>query len=189
MNIRNKKLLYHLTHIDNLDNIIRHGLLPRNLATDFIEVDVANQDILNKRQHNHLDDYVLFHFHPYTAFDVYVKDKYGSENFVYIAIWRDYARNNCFEVIPKHPLNGIFEKYDYDEGIDQIDWGIMEKKQNEILYTEQNYAKEVKMAECISEEPINPNDFAYIYCNKRRVNELQYKYPELAAKIKEGVWL
>ena len=27
MNIRNKKLLYHLTHIDNLDNIIRHGLL------------------------------------------------------------------------------------------------------------------------------------------------------------------
>lgn len=71
MNIRGKKLLYHLTHIDNLDSIIENGLLSRNQAIQrgLLNKDIANHDILESRQLNHLDDYVLFHFSPYTAFD------------------------------------------------------------------------------------------------------------------------
>lgn len=189
MDIKDGKLLYHLTHIDNLDSIIEYGLLSRNLACDLIAMDVADSEILEKRQFNRLDDFVLFHFYPNTAFDNAVRNKYGSENFIYITVYRAYAERNGFQIVPRHPLNGSFELCDYKEGMKKIDWEIMEKPMEEIELSFKPYAKEVKMAECISEEPINPNDFAYIHCNERRVNELQYKYPELAAKIKKGVWL
>lgn len=47
MNIKEGKLLYHLTHIDNLDSIIKNGLLPRTrvIENDLLCTDVANEDI------------------------------------------------------------------------------------------------------------------------------------------------
>ncbi|HFI0235844.1 TPA: DarT ssDNA thymidine ADP-ribosyltransferase family protein [Streptococcus suis] len=189
MDIKDGKLLYHLTHIENLDSIIKYGLLSRKMACDLIAMDVADSEILEERQFNRLDDFVLFHFYPNTAFDNAVRYKHGAENFIYITVYRTYAESNGFQIVPRHPLNGSFERCNYKEGMKKIDWEIMEKPMKEIESDDQPHAKQVKMAECISEEPINPNDFAYIYCNERHVNELQHKYPELAAKIKEGVWL
>lgn len=191
MNIRGKKLLYHLTHIDNLDSIIENGLLSRNqvIQRGGINQDIANPDILESRQLNHLDDYVLFHFHPNTAFDNAVRYKYGAENFVYITVYRSYAEENGFQIVPRHPLNGEFELCNYNEGMNRIDWEAMERGMNEIDPTNQGYAKEVKMAECISSTPILPHDFAYIYCNENTVEYLKTRYPMLADKIQSGVWL
>ena len=191
MNIRGKKLLYHLTHIDNLDSIIENGLLSRNqvIQRGGINQDIANPDILESRQLNHLDDYVLFHFHPNTAFDNAVRYKYGAENFVYITVYRTYAEENGFQIVPRHPLNGEFELCNYNEGMNRIDWETMERRMNEIDSTNQGYSKEVKMAECISSTPILPQDFAYIYCNENTVEYLKTRYPMLADKIQSGVWL
>ena len=191
MNIRGKKLLYHLTHIDNLDSIIENGLLSRNQAIQrgLLNKDIANHDILENRQLNHLDDYVLFHFSPYTAFDNAVRYEHGAENFVYITVYRRYAEENGFQIVPRHPLNGEFELCDYNEGMNIIDWETMERRMNEIAPTNQGYAKEVKMAECISSEPILPQNFAYIYCNERYTGDLRGRYPIIADKIQSGVWL
>lgn len=189
MNIRKGKLLYHLTHIDNLESIVKNGLLPRSSTNNLIKVDVANWDILEKRHNNHLDDFVLFHFHPYTAFDTAVKSTYGPENFVYITVYREYAERNNFKIVPRHPLNGEFEICEYGEGIEKINWEIMEKTKDMIESNMQSYAKEVKMAECISDGIIWPDNFAYIYCNEQYVKELKRKYPKLAEKIQSQVWL
>ena len=191
MNIRGKKLLYHLTHIDNLDSIIENGLLSRNQAIqrELLNKDIANHDILESRQLNHLDDYVLFHFSPYTAFDNAVRYEHGAENFVYITVYRRYAEENGFQIVPRHPLNGEFELCDYNEGMNIIDWETMERRMNEIAPTNQGYAKEVKMAECISSEPILPQNFAYIYCNERYTEDLRDRYPIIVDKIQSGVWL
>ena len=191
MNIRGKKLLYHLTHINNLDSIIENGLLSRNQAIQrgLLNKDIANHDILENRQLNHLDDYVLFHFSPYTAFDNAVRYEHGAENFVYITVYRRYAEENGFQIVPRHPLNGEFELCDYNEGMNIIDWETMERRMNEIAPTNQGYAKEVKMAECISSEPILLQNFAYIYCNERYTEDLRGRYPIIADKIQSGVWL
>jgi len=191
MNIRGKKLLYHLTHINNLDSIIENGLLSRNQAIQrgLLNKDIANHDILESRQLNHLDDYVLFHFSPYTAFDNAVRYEHGAENFVYITVYRRYAEENGFQIVPRHPLNGEFELCDYNEGMNIIDWETMERRMNEIAPTNQGYAKEVKMAECISSEPILLQNFAYIYCNERYTEDLRGRYPIIADKIQSGVWL
>lgn len=191
MKIKDEKLLYHLTHIDNLDSIIENGLLSRNqvIQRGMLNQDIANPDILESRQLNHLDDYVLFHFYPNTAFDNAVRYKYGAENFVYIAVYRSYAEYSNFKIIPRHPLNGEFELCDYNEGMNRIDWETMERRMDDIAPSAQDYAKEVKMAECISSDSIFPQDFAYIYCNERHVEYLKSSYPTIADKIQSKVWL
>ena len=70
--IRNKLLLYHLTKLDNLDDIIKNGLLSRKslLESNTSFADIADPEIITKRDVHELDDYIPFHFHPYSDFEV-----------------------------------------------------------------------------------------------------------------------
>lgn len=69
-NAKNGKLLYHLTELKNLESIVRLGLVPRKvlLENEVKFEDVANPEIIIKRQELGLSEYIPFHFHPYTAF-------------------------------------------------------------------------------------------------------------------------
>lgn len=141
-------LLYHLTKLSNLDSIIENGLVSRKILeennTDF--EDVANPLIMDKRKEFGLDKYIPFHFHPYSSFDVAVKNSHDDE-FVYICILRILAKDNEFLILPKHPLSvDDVNLFDYDSGMDRIDWEAMERKA-----TESGHCKNVKMAECLTE--------------------------------------
>lgn len=190
MEIKNKKYIYHLTHIKNLDSIMENGLLSRNNARrlDGTFLDVANPEILEQRSINNLGDYVLFHFHPYSAFDVAVKAEYGAEDFVYICVDRSTAKRKNFKIIPRHPLNGDFEIYDYDEGFENIDWDLLETNMNDIPENKKNEAKLSKMAECVCSETVSSENFSCIYCHGSRVDELQKKYKHICY-VNSGVWL
>lgn len=61
----NGKLLYHLTHIDNIKSILEKGLLPRNKLKSNDFKDTADQDIISGRHEYNVDlsDYVPFHFY------------------------------------------------------------------------------------------------------------------------------
>ena len=74
--IREGKLLYHLTQLSNLDSIISHGLVPRSVLEQHgaFFSDVADSEIMRKRKAFGLDTYIPFHFHPYSSFDVAVKN-------------------------------------------------------------------------------------------------------------------
>lgn len=118
-NIKNKKLLYHLTKLSNLDSIIEKGLVSRKQVKgqNIPFIDIADFNIISKRSLYDLQGYVPFHFHPYSAFDKAVKSKYYDDEFVYICISRELARQHMFKILPKHPL--AEEKavlYDYDQG-------------------------------------------------------------------------
>lgn len=151
-NIRNKKLLYHLTSLKNMNSIIEYGLMSRaqlarrGLAYD----DIADNQIINKREELGLDVYVPFHFHPYSAFDVAVKESRPDETFVYVTIRRELAELAGFKILPKHPLSQEeCVLYDYADGIDAIDWDTMET-----VGAIDAYSKNVKMAECLSDRPL-----------------------------------
>lgn len=91
--VKDKKLLYHLTNVSNMENIIKNGLMSRRelLSSREIFEDVADPEIISKREELKLDKYIPFHFHPYSAFDVAVKNTYPDEKFVYICIKRALA--------------------------------------------------------------------------------------------------
>ena len=159
--VRDKKLLYHLTKIDNMENIIKHGLLPRKYLSGkgLSFGNVADPKIISKREELGLDQYIPFHFHPYSAFDVAVKNKYCEDKFVYICIKRALAEFNNCKILIKHPLSQQdCILYDYTEGMDKIDWDTMEKPG-----AVDEYSKNVKMAECLTEKRIPAELFQCVY--------------------------
>lgn len=148
--VKEGKSLYHLTKLDNLDSILENGLISRKRVNDnnIDFSDVANPDIIEKRLCLGLEEYVPFHFHPYSSFDVKVKNTYFDEEFVYICITRELARYNRFKILPIHPLakDQAYSLYEYDEGFSKIDWKVMQTKG-----LDDDYSKHVKMAECLTE--------------------------------------
>ena len=158
-NTRKKKLLYHLTELENMTSIIEYGLLSRkDIRSKGIKYrDVADSEIISIREMLGLDGYIPFHFHPYSAFDVAVKKSRPEDKFVYITIKRELAAIANFKILVKHPLSQEeCVLYDYEEGINLIDWDTMET-----VGTDDTYSKNVKMAECLSIKPI---DAALIQC-------------------------
>ena len=159
--VRNKKLLYHLTKLDNMEMIINHGLLPRRflLEQNIPFGDVADPRIISKREELGLDKYTPFHFHPYSAFDVAVKSTYSTDEFVYICIKRALAEFNDFKILIRHPLSQQeCILYNYADGMKNIDWDTMERV-GEI----DEYSRNVKMAECLTDKCIPAELFQCIY--------------------------
>lgn len=158
------KLLYHLTKLDNLDSILKGGLISRKSVKDkkINFSDVADTEIISKREKLGLHEYIPFHFHPYSAFDKAVKSNYDEE-FIYICIKRDLARHNKFVILPKHPLTlQDCKLYDYDEGFELIEWDVMHK-----IGTTDDHSKHVKMAECLTKLNISAKYFQCIYVKNK----------------------
>lgn len=168
-NAKNGKFLYHLTSLDNLESIVIHGLLPRRIMlqekSNFI--DIADQEIVSKRQLYGLDRYTPFHFHPYSAFDVAVKNKYNAQRMIYLCVSRDLAIANDFIILPKHPLSqSECILYNYKEGFELIDWDVLMEPNRE-----DNYAKEVKMAECLTDKIVPIDCIESIYVPSEEVKK------------------
>jgi hypothetical protein len=152
--IENQKLLYHLTAVDNIESILRDGLQARANVQDF--TDVAEQDIIDFRNQEGISDLIPFHFFLGTPFAGAVQVKHSTKEFVYITLHRDIAKENNFKIFPTHPKHmNTLKAYDYEEGMKEIDWELMNKRD----YSDYE-CKEVCMAECVAPfKAILPNAF------------------------------
>lgn len=168
-NAKKGSLLYHLTELDNLRNIVLDGLQSRRQLQESRKLffDIADPNIISERERLGLDKYIPFHFHPYSAFDAAVKYNHAGDSMIYICIHREYARENQFKVLPRHPLSR--EEcilYEFEEGIAKIDWDIL----MEVGSTAED-AKNIKMAEALSCQPIPVTDFHSIAVATREDKE------------------
>ncbi|OMH39412.1 DarT ssDNA thymidine ADP-ribosyltransferase family protein [Motiliproteus sp. MSK22-1] len=100
--IKEQKLLYHLTDIENLPSILEQGLLSRSKVSGF--VDVADADIIESRKNLALDHYVPFHFFGGSPFDGRVQIDNKDKRFALITVRRTVAEANGWKIIPRHPL-------------------------------------------------------------------------------------
>lgn len=180
MSIKDRKTLYHLTKLDNLDNILEYGLISRKLLIDkglYFE-DVADSEIINFRSEMNLEQYVPFHFYPHTPFDWVVQNNNPNDDFIYICISKEIAEYNNFNIIPMHPLSmNPFHIYGYNEGIEAINWELMNKRD----YNNPE-CKSVCMAECITNLIVPYNVFQSIAVKnsdiKKIVEDKIKKYKE-----------
>jgi len=165
VNPKRGKLLYHLTSMSNLESILEHGLLARGDIKKF--KDIADKEIIECRVKNGLTNYTPFHFFGGTPFAGAVQIDNKDEDFIYIAITRSLAIHNKFKIIPAHPLSlEKLELYEYNEGIEEIDWGLMAKRD----YTE-NDCKNACMAECLTELRIPAELFHTIFTKNDETKE------------------
>lgn len=159
-------LLYHITHIDNVQSILNNGLLSRKNLNENLKayIDIADPQIISSRDcyKESLSKYVLFHFFAKNPFDYAVSHKYGSENLVIITINRNLAQKNDFKIIPSHPLDSdIPDILPYQEGFKKIKWDILDNAMNRDYSNPE--IKKACMAECVMEYIVQPEVFAYIY--------------------------
>jgi hypothetical protein len=163
--IRDGRLLYHLTALENLESIFHHGLQPRcELSNDEFE-NVADGEILDSRANHDLDSYVPFHFFSRTPFDYGVQRAYPERSFVLITIRREVARANGWLIVPTHPLaEEGFQILNYDTGFAAIDWDLMEERDYDV-----RACKVACMAECLSPTSVNSNLIFCIYVKDARI--------------------
>ncbi len=155
--IKDQKLLYHITDIEHLPSILERGLLPRSALTEFN--DVADPEIIESRQGLGLQDYVPFHFFGGSPFDGRVQLDHRAKDFVMITVRRTVAKGNGWKIIPRHPLaRQNIKLMDYDDGFEAIDWGAMNARD----YVDEE-SRSVCMAECLSSEIVSPSNFFKIY--------------------------
>lgn len=170
MSVRDGKLLYHVTALENLENIFSYGLLSRPDAESkgLLKKSVAREDILERRQEMGILQYVPFHFFEKTPFTHTVYESHSDTTFCVIAIRRAFAQRNNFKICTAHPLseNPKAEILDYNEGIKRISWESIDvdwDKINQGLARLTDKDDNARMAECLALSPVLPQDFQSIY--------------------------
>lgn len=157
--IKNGKLLYHLTALENLASILQQGLLSRSELDNEEFNDVADGKILHSRQSHQLDKYVPFHFFARTPFDYSVQHNHPDKDFVLIAVQREVAKANAWKIVPTHPLaEEGYQILDYDAGMAAINWDLIEQRDYD-----DRACKVACMAECLSPLCVKHNIFCSIY--------------------------
>lgn len=163
---RKGKLIYHLTSLSNLRSILTCGLLPRNILHNF--VDIADREIIECRRRNDLDNYVPFHFFAKNPFDDKVQKAHREETFIIITVKREHARREHFKILTQHPLSLLnIDLLDYDEGINRIEWDILNKRD----YSDR-LCKQICMAECLADRPVSPSEFDTIFVKDMYVKQI-----------------
>ena len=164
------KLLYHVTALENMESILRNGLLSRTEAKSngMLLKDVANPEIIQKRESLGILGYVPFHFFEKTAFTGAVFKAHPNTTFCTIAISREFAQGNNFKICTAHPLseNPQAEILDYDKGFAAIDWDALEKRD---YHNEES--KNAGMAECLAISPVLPEDFQSVYVPTDKIKQ------------------
>lgn len=165
-NIKDQKLLYHLTSVENLGGILKDGLKPRAGLSGF--KDVADAEILKKRQTLQLDNYVPFHWFAKNPFDGSVQRNRPEAQFVLISVYRSTAKQYGWKVIPRHPLAGdSIQLLDYEQGFEAIEWDVMSSRD----YLDP-HCKSICMAECLAPGVVKPDAFFKIFTPSEEVDAL-----------------
>lgn len=177
--VKEGKLLYHVTALENMESILRNGLLSRTdvESKGMLQKDVADSKIIKKRKSLKILDYVPFHFFEPTAFTGNIFENHSDTTFCTIAIRREFAQRSNFKICTAHPLskNPQAEVLDYEDGFAAIDWDALEKRD---YHNEES--KNAGMAECLAISPVLPENFQSIHVP---TEEVKQKVEELASKI------
>lgn len=161
---RDGKYLYHLSSIENIPQIAAHGILSRyDLTRRRIRfVDIADSDILTKRQRYSLDRMVPFHFFVKNPFDYKVVFDNPDTHFCILAVSRLLAIRQQWQIITRHPLSGDEEPQllDWDSGCQSIAWDQLAPGNRD--YND-HACKMACMAEALSPHAVPLSDVSMIF--------------------------
>lgn len=133
-NIRDKKLLYHLVRLQDIEQILRDGLNP-------------DMQIGEKK-------FVEFYFHAYAPEAVKEQKENPGTVYVYLCVTREYASAHGYQIALEQSQDEDPQIYSYAEGFNRIDWNAMEAQ------TDENGRSS---SWCVTEENVSRADISYIY--------------------------
>lgn len=137
--MRNKQLLYHITHVTNLPSVLEHGGLQSHLFIQQHELtyfDVANQDVQSRRNKisisggigGNLHNYVPFYFASRSPMLYYLhKKKLMQEDIIYFMTNIQTIIDNelPFVFTDAHAIRRLSNFYTDLSDLDNVDWDVM----------------------------------------------------------------
>jgi len=163
------KYIYHMTHIDNLQNILQYGLLSHNNNVAITRID--NEEVNSRRNfddpiyNKNIHNYVPFYFNPKNPM-LYVKRNI-QENLVILAfnrklIYSDYAIFTDGNV----SVNGT-QFFNDINNLDQLNWECL----NAETWYDFEDGKRTRMSELLILDKVSIDNLQKIYCNSEKTKQ------------------
>lgn len=169
----------HMTHINNLDSILEHGLLAHN--NPHKKVDISNQEVNSRRNkiehiyNRNIHDYVPLYFNPRNAM-LYRNQKMFGDSIIVLAFDKDLllSKNSIFT-----NGNAASDNTSYFNNIKdllQMDWDkIWSSSWNGLEDSE--VIKWSMMAEVLIYKKLDITKLVTIYCSSNKVKkDIENKY-------------
>jgi len=186
----NINYIYHMTHVNNLQNILQYGLLSHNnnVVTNKIDNPAVNSrrnfndPIYNKNVHS----YVPFYFNPKNAMLYVNKENQGNLIILVFDANLIYEKGSLF-TDGNASVNGT-KFYNDINNLDKLDWNCINAK------TWYNFpdGKRTKMSEVLVPNKVNINKLKKIYCInnhiKNYIDNIMNNYPNIKVEINTEIF-
>ncbi len=177
LEIYNIQNFYHMTHIDNLENILKFGLLPN--GNNYQKINISDNDVNSRRTRNEpiynkkIHTYVPLYFNPKNAM-LYKRKDFQSEIIVF-ALKKELILNPEIVFTDGNASCATTKFFKNIEDLNQLDWQCI-KGNNWIEFVD---GRRKKMAEILIPKNIDISNIEYIICNnifvKNKINEILKK--------------
>jgi ssDNA thymidine ADP-ribosyltransferase, DarT len=189
--------LYHMTHKDNLQNILENGLKSHNEAKigALTKVDIAEKDVnairakKNDTVYNrNLHDYVPLYFNPKNPM-LFVKNKEGIEDdIVILAINRRILFNENVIFTNGNAATRTTSFYNNPNDLDQLAWSCI----NANFWNDIPDGKRLKCSETLAYSNIPTIMIEKIFCNNNQTRDFatlkSVNYPKIDVEINPNLY-
>ena len=198
--VRNQWNLFFITHVDNLESILKKGILsPNNVDKLGIQPkEISNESIVDARKRiwfgrKNLVDYAHVYFNPKNAFLYQKLKEYTHTKIVIIELTCDVSDEGIYITNKNAAVEGFDPKIDAVSGLDYYE--IIPKIQEDTLPIGRRWSKRKNwdseadksklMAECLVPDKISPEHFESIHVyNSDMEEKIQSLLTEPKLKIK-----
>ncbi len=182
--------IYHMTHINNLYNILNYGLLSHD--NNEVNNKIDNPEVNNRRNfnepiyHKNVHDYVPFYFNPKNAM-LYV-NKENQGNLVILAFDNHliYEQGSLFTDGNASVNNTAF--YNNINDLDKLAWDCIHAN----TWFNFNDGKRTKMSEVLVPNKVGINKLKKIYCInyhiKSYIDNLMINYPNIKVEVNTEIF-
>ena len=181
--------LYYLTHIDNVESILRNGILSHNKSSSIKSKKIYNEEVIERRKrvrlpnNEHLTNYANLYFQPKNPMLYSVLNEVGEGNIekgcdsiVLLAIRKEILDDASY-VSPANAATYLAEFLDCEKGIRKIESKILK---DDFYWNDLSGGKAKAMAECLVKDCIPANKIISVYCGTEKAQKR-------IARIKEQV--
>lgn len=180
--------LDHMTHINNLDTILKHGLQAHN--NPYKKKDISNQEVNNRRESREniygrkIHEYVPFYFNPRNAMMYKNKD----EDIVVLAFDKKLLAQDGILFTDRNASTNSVHFYNKVDDLDKINWNLVKSDR---WYDKAPVVKQIMMAEVLVYKQVSISFLKGIYV-KNEVTKVmlmkKYNLPSRKIVIKPNLF-
>lgn len=128
------EFLYHLTHVDNMPSILKHGLLSHNDARGLVMEDLSDLDVQDRRA-NHpplddrrpLHDYVCLYFNPRNP--MLYRRREHQDDIVILCLDRRLLEQSSTFFTDGNAAAGATKFFNHPQDLAKLDWDYIQKRE------------------------------------------------------------